>query len=54
LPQKALHERSKRWAVKLFLAHWHAEAYRRHYGKEPPLPYAIGILGHAHRIEAEI
>lgn len=24
--------------------------YKDHYGKEPPLPYAIGILGHAHKI----
>lgn len=49
LPQIALHERAKRWAVKLFLAHWHDEAYRRHYGTEPPLPYAIAHLGHAHK-----
>lgn len=51
LPMKALHERSKRWAVKLFLAHWHSEAYRLHYGTEPPKPYPIAILGHAHVIE---
>jgi hypothetical protein len=51
LPQAALHERSKRWAVKLFLAHWHGEAYRQHYKTEPPKPYAIAILGHAHLIE---
>ena len=50
LPQKALHERSKRWAVKLFLSHWHDEAYRQHYKTEPPLPYPIAILGHAHKI----
>lgn len=50
LPQKALHERAKRWAVKLFLSHWHAEAYRHHFGTEPPLPYPIAILGHAHII----
>ncbi len=50
LPAKALHERSKRWAVKLFLSHWHAEAYRHHYGVEPPKPYPIAILGHAHAI----
>lgn len=51
LPQIALHERSKRWAVKLFLAHWHSEAYRQHYHKEPPLPYPIAILGHSHMVE---
>lgn len=50
LPAAALHERSKRWAVKLFLAHWFEEAFRTHYGEEPPKPYPIAILGHAHRI----
>jgi hypothetical protein len=51
LPQIALHERAKRWAVKLFLAHWFEEAYRHHYGQEPPKPYPIAILGHAHKID---
>lgn len=49
LPQKALHERAKRWAVKQFLSDWHAEAYRQHYGTEPPKPYPIAHLGHAHK-----
>jgi Transposase IS116/IS110/IS902 family len=51
LPPIAMHARAKRWAVKLFLAHWHAEAYRLHYRMEPPKPYPIAILGHAHLIE---
>lgn len=49
LPQIALHERAKRWAVKQFLSDYHAEAYRQHYGTEPPKPYPIAILGHAHQ-----
>jgi len=53
LPAKALHERAKRYAVKLFLAHWFEEAYRQHYGTEPPKPYAIAHLGHAHAIGAK-
>jgi hypothetical protein len=52
LPDAALHERAKRWAVKLFLAHWFEEAYRHHHGKEPPRPYPIEHLGHAHIIPA--
>lgn len=48
LPDKAHHERAKRWAVKQFLADWHGEAYRRHFGQEPPLPYPIAHMGHAH------
>jgi hypothetical protein len=53
LPAAALHERSKRWAVKLFLAHWFEEAYRQHHGQAPPLPYPIAHMGHAHRIEGK-
>lgn len=52
LPDGHLHARAKRYAVKLFLSHYHAAAYRDHYGTEPPLPYPIAILGHAHNIPA--
>jgi hypothetical protein len=52
LPPGHIQSRAGRWAVKLFLAHWHDEAYRQHFKTEPPKPYAIGILGHAHEIKA--
>lgn len=52
LPAMALHERAKRWSVKIFLSHYHHAAYRSHYGTEPPLPYPIAHLNHAHRIPA--
>jgi hypothetical protein len=51
LPAMALHERAKRWAVKVLLSHWHAEAFRQHYGTEPPFPYPVAHLGHAHLIK---
>jgi hypothetical protein len=51
LPPAQIDARARRWSIKLFLAHYHGEAYRRHYGIEPPLPYAIAQLGHAHLIE---
>ena len=50
LPPGHLHARAKRYAVKLFLSHYHHEAYVRHYGTEPPLPYPIAQRGHAHFI----
>jgi len=50
LPAAALHARSKRYAVKLFLSHWWEEAYRQHYETAPPLPYPISHLGHVHKI----
>ncbi len=52
LPPARIHARARRWAVKLFLAHWFEEAYRRHYKTEPPLPYPIAHMGHAHIIKA--
>jgi len=52
LPPGHIQSRAGRWAVKLFLAHWHAEAYRQHYNAEPPFPYPIAILGHAHQVPA--
>lgn len=48
LPPGQIDARARRWAVKQFLADLHGEWYRRHFGKEPPLPYPIAHLGHAH------
>jgi len=50
LPPAHIHARAKRYAVKLFLSHWHEAAYRYEFGEDPPLPYPIAILGHAHKI----
>ena len=40
--------RSKRYAVKRFLAHLHEVWYMKEFGKDPPNPYPIAHLGHAH------
>ena len=50
LPPAQLHRRAVRWAVKLFLAHYHEVSYLASYGAPPPLPYIIE-RGHAHKIE---
>jgi Transposase IS116/IS110/IS902 family len=50
LPPAHVHARAKRWAVKLFLAHWHEVAYRVHFNAAPPKPYVLEYLGHAHPI----
>lgn len=52
LPPGHIHSRAKRYAVKIFLSHWFEEAYRHHYKTEPPAPFAIAILGHAHKISS--
>jgi hypothetical protein len=46
LPDGHIHERSKRYATKLFLAHFHHVLYEVKYGKKPPMPYIIEHGGH--------
>lgn len=48
LPPAHIHARAKRYAVKMFLSHYHHVAYENHYGEAPPKPFAIAQLGHAH------
>jgi hypothetical protein len=43
---------ARRWVVKLFLAHMHDEWYSRVFGKAPPSPYPMAVLGHTHFIPA--
>lgn len=50
LPPAHIHSRAKRWAVKLFLAHWHAVAYRAHFQENAPKPYILTQPGHAHEV----
>lgn len=52
LPPAHIHARATRYAVKLFLSHLHEEMYRERYGIDPPLPYPIAHLGHAHKVNA--
>ena len=54
LPPSQLDARARRWTVKIFLSAWHEEAYRRHYGAEPPLPYPLAHLGHVHKSRCRI
>lgn len=51
LPPAQIHARARRHSIKLFLSAWHAEAYRHEFSKEPPAPFAIASLGHAHYID---
>jgi hypothetical protein len=50
LPPARIHLRAQRWAVKLFLAHYHHVAYMTQYGTEPPKPYVLSVLQHGHEI----
>lgn len=50
LPPAHIHARAKRYAVKLFLSHYWEHGYKLLHGKEPPLPYPIAHMGHAHKI----
>ena len=48
LPAGRLDLRARRYAAKLFLAHYHHVAYEDHYGTPPPKPYVIEHRGHTH------
>jgi hypothetical protein len=49
LPPAHIQQRAERYAVKLFLSHFHEKAYWLEYGIAPPLPYPIAMLSHAHK-----
>lgn len=46
LPPAHIHARAKRYAVKLFLSHYHHVAYELAYNAPPPRPYIIEHGGH--------
>lgn len=50
LPLAHVHARAKRWAVKIFLAHWHAVAFRAAFGVPAPKPYILTQPTHTHEI----
>lgn len=50
LPPAHIHARARRYAVKIFLAHFYMRLFEHEFGKPAPAPYAISILGHGHMI----
>ena len=50
LPAGRLDLRARRYAVKLFLSHYHHVAFVSHFGTIPPKPYVITHLNHAHYV----
>lgn len=50
LPDGQIDAQARRFAVKIFLSHFHAVAYQEHYGKPAPRPYIIEHGGHVHEI----
>lgn len=55
LPPAHINARSRRWAVKMFLSHFHDTCYRDYYGEAPPVPFVFskaykGIETHTHYI----
>jgi Transposase IS116/IS110/IS902 family len=53
LPPAHIHAMARRFAVKIFLSHLHGEMYRRILKEEPPFPYVLEHLGHAHMIQPQ-
>jgi hypothetical protein len=54
LPPGHILARSKRHAVKIFLAHWHQVAYKLVLKIEPPIPFPIAHMYHVHQIHPVI
>lgn len=52
LPPAHIHARARRWAVKIFLAHFYEKMFVFEFKKQAPKPYAIAMLGHGHEIQA--
>lgn len=50
LPDGHIHSRAKRYAVKLFLAHYQHVAFESTFNRLPPKPYIIEHGGHTHFI----
>jgi hypothetical protein len=50
LPPAQIQARAERYAVKIFLSHYHTVAYEHHFHEKAPRPYAITFLGHVHEI----
>jgi hypothetical protein len=46
LPPGRIHARAKRYAVKLFLSHWHWVAFESKFKEPVPLPYVITHMQH--------
>lgn len=56
LPPAHIEARARRYAVKIFLSHFHDVAYRDYYGEAPPVPFVFsehykGQETHSHYIE---
>jgi len=51
LPDGQVHQRARRYAVKIFLSHLWQVMYEDYYGRKAPNPYAIEHAGHVHLIE---
>ena len=46
LPPGHLDAMARRYAVKMFLSHWHHVYYEMHHGTPPPKPFVIEHMGH--------
>ena len=50
LPDEQIEQQSRRFAVKIFLSHYHTIAYQEHYGTAPYRPGFINIDGEEQEI----
>lgn len=48
LPPAHIQARAERYAVKMFLSHYHCVLYNDHFKVSAPTPYVVQFLGHTH------
>ena len=48
-----IHDRARRWVVKLFLSHIHRVMHLDFHGTEPPKPYVLTLPNHVHEVVCE-
>lgn len=53
LPDAHVHSRAKRYAVKIFLSHYHMMGYRLLLKTEAPVPFPIAHMDHTHMIDPQ-
>lgn len=51
LPPGHLDAMARRYAVKMFLSHWHHVYYEMHHGTPPPKPFVIEHMGHTEYVK---
>jgi hypothetical protein len=51
LPAAQIDAQARRFAVKIFLSHFHTVWFETHFNRKAPMPYTIAHMDHVHQID---